>query len=226
MKKMKDIETPEATPKGQLLELTPFVAAAIADSDGAWKELETIRWEGLPGLEGKEKGAGKYGAFYRQYEPRRRWRCLKAEALIRLYDAGGEGAKEALARVLQKGWRKIYSYVKGAPELVDFEKFYVALMRKGEKISADKSKGLFPPSSGRLRNAHKKDMLDGDFAVFAQSAILFGKKVNGQGPCFNMVFNAHLCAYEELARNPPRRHRRRAAARKTPRKTKARLRSG
>jgi hypothetical protein len=39
--------------------------------------------------------------------------------------------------VLQKGWRKIYSYVKDAPEPEDFEKFYVALMRKSEKISAD-----------------------------------------------------------------------------------------
>ncbi|QDR81790.1 hypothetical protein [Sporomusa termitida] len=194
------------------LDLVPFMAKGIAQNAAARRELDKICAAGGILIDSAVASRRQtYNSYFRDSDVYTELYCLKATDLIITSfqeDEDGQKAAAALDQLLKKCWKQIYTYIKTNGKEVRFESFWQFLMKKAIRLTAQEMRNLpappLPVLTGRGRPIKpyikKKDMLDGDFAIFWHLTNAFGKTLTEQGTMFHSNFTAHLQAQEKMTR--------------------------
>ena len=191
------------------LDLVPFMARGIAQNKAARQELDKIYNKSDIIFDSAVTPRRRnYSSYFRECDVLTELYCQKATDLIVTSfqeNANGQKAAAAFEQLLKKCWRPIYTYVKTKDKEVPFESFWLLLMKKEPQVTAQEMRNLPAPPvllDKRQRplkpSIKKKDMLDGDFAIFWHLANAFGKTVTDQGTLFHSNYQTHLRAQDKM----------------------------
>ena len=166
----------------QVLDLSPFVARAMAEKREAWGDIDKAFGEHPGAFTDALKAARPHLAYYKEQDVETEWYSLKAAAIINLATetttVRGKKAGAAVAAILKKHWPHIYGYIEKAEEPVDFDKFWID-SNSAIKINRP-GKSQILPTGGSLPD--KASSWDGRFAVFFYTANVQVKKQPSKSP--------------------------------------------